>query len=136
MVERLKVRCKVGRISFFPKCERENLTKIVRCVAQTPITDKDVWVYPWKEYVGVASFSDYCYTMNNHRVPSFLSLHAHLAIEHCLEKLWHIFDQFPFKSLFFVYDFLHGIICSYNMREILKWWSARKDDGTISETLC
>jgi hypothetical protein len=110
--------------------------KIVICETRQPNIDRDKWIYPWKEYTGVASvfFSAQMYRFCDHRVPWFLSLHAHLAIEHILEGLWNLlFIQFPFKNLLFVYDALHGVICSRNMNEILEWWNARKEDGTMSE---
>jgi len=110
--------------------------KTLKCVTSFPIIDRDRWVYPWKEFSAVASYfsSDYFYTIAKHRVPAFLSLQAHLATEHALETLWNLlFVQFPFKRLLFVYDVLHGIICSYNMREMLNWWNARTEEGTFSE---
>jgi hypothetical protein len=44
---------------------------------------------PVERLIGAASyvFSEYEYTINDHRVASFLSLHAHLTIEHHLETL-------------------------------------------------
>jgi hypothetical protein len=110
--------------------------KTVECVSRFPNTNRDRWIYPWKEFTAVASYfsSDYSYTFAKHRVPAFLSLHSHLSIEHVIEALWNVvFAQFPFKRLLFVYDVLHGIICSYNMREILEWWNSRTDEGTFSE---
>lgn len=115
--------------------------KTVRCLNISRWETRDKWVYPWKEFVAVSSFlsssSEPFYRVYEHHVPFFLSLHAHLAMEHVLERLWNrLFWQFPFKNLLFVYDFLHGVLCSYNMREILEWWNARKDDGTMSEIPC
>jgi len=114
--------------------------KTVRCLTISRWESRDKWVYPWKEFVAVASFlpsESFCYQIYEHHIPFFLSLHAHLAMEYILERIWNrLFRQFPFKNLLFVYDLLHGIICSYNMREILEWWNARKDDGTMSEIPC
>ncbi|MCJ7424327.1 hypothetical protein MUP01_08690 [Candidatus Bathyarchaeota archaeon] len=113
--------------------------KTVRCLTKLPVIDKDKWIYPWKEFTGVASYlsSEYFYQVGKHHLPFFLSLHAHLAMEHVLETLWNLlFVQFPFRNLMFVYDFLHGVLCSYNMREILEWWNARTDEGTMSEIRC
>lgn len=96
--------------------------KTVKCLSRFPIIDRDRWVYPWKEFSAVASYfsSDYFYTIAKHRVPAFLSLHSHLSIEHVIEALWNlVFAQFPFKTLLLVYDVLHGIICSFSMKEIL-----------------
>jgi hypothetical protein len=111
--------------------------KTIRCFTRFPSIDRDRWIYPWKEFTAVASYfsSEYFCTIAKHRVPYFLSLHAHLSIEHALESLWNVFfAQFPFKNLMLVYDILHGLICSFNMREILEWWRGRTEEGTFSET--
>jgi hypothetical protein len=110
--------------------------KTVKCLTKFPSIDRDRWVYPWKEFSAVASYSssEYFYTIAKHRVPAFLSLQAHLSIEHVVEAFWNLFfAQFPFKSLLLIYDVLHGIVCSFNMREILEWWNSRTDEGTFSE---
>jgi hypothetical protein len=104
--------------------------KIVQCLSRDIVdAEKDVWIYAWKEWVGLSKNSDTEKSVYPHRVPWFLSLHAHLRSEEALEDLTNmIFTQFPFKKLLFVYDVLHGTICAYNMKEILEWWKNRPDD--------
>jgi hypothetical protein len=102
--------------------------------------DTDKWIYPWKEYVSVATFResylDDEFTTDTHHVPFFLSLHLHITIEHNLARLWRLFfNQFPFKTLLFVNDVICGIICACTMREILQFWNARTKDGFIDENI-
>jgi hypothetical protein len=104
--------------------------KIVQCLSRGIVdAEKDVWIYAWKEWVGLSINSDIEKGVQPHRVPWFLSLHAHLRSEEALEDLSNvIFPQFAFKKLLFVYDVLHGIICGYGMKEMLEWWKNRPDD--------
>jgi hypothetical protein len=100
--------------------------KIVQCLSRTVIDAEDGWTYAWKEYVGDAVIVKYGLALMKHRIPHFLSLHAHLRIEETLEDLAHlIFPQFAFKTLLLPYDIIHGIICGYNMREMLDYWRSR-----------
>jgi hypothetical protein len=105
--------------------------KIVQCLSRNVVDDKDQWIYAWKVWVGGAKVGGAA--INKHRVPFFLSLHAHLRIEETVEDLFNktIFPQFAFKKLLLPYDIIHGLICGYNMREILRWWKSRTDDGDM-----
>lgn len=48
------------------------------------------------------------------------------GIEETLEDLAHlIFPQFAFKTLLLPYDIIHGVICGYDVREILDFWRGR-----------
>jgi len=107
--------------------------RIVQCLSRDIVdAEEDVWVYAWKEWVGLSKNSDTTKSVYPHRVPWFLSLDAHLRIEEALEDLSNmIFPQFAFKKLLFVYDVLHGIICAYNMKEIWGWWKNRPDDEAL-----
>jgi len=103
--------------------------KVVQCLTYQPISDKDKWIYTWKQFAGIACYrtSEYEFHVNKHRIPFFLSLHAHLIIEHLTETLWNlVFKQFPCKRLLLVYDLIHGFVCGYNMREILHFWRKRE----------
>jgi hypothetical protein len=106
--------------------------KIVQCLSRDIVdAEKDIWVYAWKEWIGLSKNSDTKKSVHPHRVPWFVSLHAHLRIEEALEDLLNmtIFPQFAFKKLLFVYDVLHGVICAYNMKEILEWYKKRSKNG-------
>jgi len=62
-----------------------------------------------------------------HRLPFFLSLHAHLVLEEKIEDLWNIFGgafREP-KIILLIYDIIHGVICAYNMKQILEFWKNR-----------
>ena len=100
--------------------------KIVQCLSRDIIDGKDQWIYAWKEWVNVAK-SGKSQSKHQHRIPWFLSLHAHLRMEETLEDLVNkmIFPQFAFKTLLLPYDIIHGIICGYNMREMLDYWRSR-----------
>lgn len=100
--------------------------KIVQCLSRNDVVeDKLKWIYSCKEWVGIPTKFDV--GLCEHRVPSFLSLHAHLRMEENLEDLASktIFPQFAFKKLLLVYDIIHGLICGYGMKEILVFWRNR-----------
>ncbi|MCJ7633947.1 hypothetical protein MUP77_16370 [Candidatus Bathyarchaeota archaeon] len=101
--------------------------KTVKCLTRLPIIDRQRWLYPLKEFAGIISYfsSEHVYTIAEHKIPDFLSVHAHLSIEHVIEASWNLFAQFPFKRLLFGYDVLHGLICVFKMKEILEWWRTR-----------
>jgi len=71
--------------------------------------------------VQVVYLSPYDY----HRVPWFLSLALHILLESVQVSL-----AIRLKLLYslFAFHFFHGIICGYNMKEILEWWKNRPDD--------
>lgn len=99
--------------------------KIIHCLSRDIVDGKDQWVYAWKEWVGVAKFGK-SISKHQHRIPWFLSLHAHLRIEETLEDFYHlIFPQFAFKPLLLIYDIIHGLICGFDIREILEFWKSR-----------
>jgi len=106
--------------------------ELVQCLSRDVIEGEDRWVYAWKEWVNVSRFGK-SVSKYQHRVPSFLTLHAHLRIEETIEDLWNktIFPQFAFRPLMLVYDLLHGIVCAYGMREILRWWKCRTPSGEL-----
>jgi hypothetical protein len=100
--------------------------KIVQCLSRTEIETKDRWSYAWKQYVKDVVVVKYGLGLEEHRVPWFLSLHAHLRIEETLQDLASlVLPQFAFKPLIFPYVFLHGLICGYDMKEILRFWRCR-----------
>jgi len=96
--------------------------KIVQCFSRnTVVEDKLKWIYAWKKWVGIPTKFDV--GVCRHRVPFFLSLHAHVKIEETIADLGGIvFPQFTCKILRLPYDILHGLICGYNMKEILDFW--------------
>ena len=101
--------------------------KTVQCLSHD-IDEKDRWVYAWKDWatVSIPFKRGKNVSKHQHRVPRFLSLHAHLRIEETLEDLAHlVFPQFAFKPLLLPYDIIHGVICGYGMRGILNFWTAR-----------
>lgn len=68
------------------------------------------------------SFFEVC----EHRVPSFLTLHVHLIIEDALEVVAGKFlPQIFSKITLLFYDVIHGLICAYDMRDILDFWKRR-----------
>jgi hypothetical protein len=102
--------------------------KTFKCLQRDFISDTDKWVYTWKEFVGGFSIlhPQYMFCFWEHRVPFFLSPHAHIIIERTLENLTRaLFQQFPCRKTLLVYDILHGIICAYNAIEILHFWNGR-----------
>ena len=99
--------------------------KIVQCFSRDIVEGKDLWVYPWKEWMNVATYGKKV-SKHRHRIPWFLSLETHLRMEEIVEDLAElIFAQFPFKALLLPYDIVHGFICGYGMKEILTWWRQR-----------
>jgi hypothetical protein len=102
--------------------------KIVECLSRDIVDGGDAWAYAWKEWVGVGIHGK-TLSKHEHRFPWFLSLHAHLRLEECLEDLSDksIYPKFLFKPLQLPYDIIHGFICGYSMREILSWWRSRHD---------
>lgn len=85
------------------------------------------WIYPRKRYEFTSS--GYSIRIQNHRVPWFLTLHLHILLERVImEGRSRFLGQFPFTPLFLPYDILFGVICGYNMREILWFWRGRYHD--------
>jgi hypothetical protein len=86
--------------------------------------DRLQWAFTWKEYM--PTVSEYSYEERIHRVPFFLSLHAHLRIE---EFLGDISERFllPFvcKPLLLPYHIVHSLVCGYGMKEILLFWKSQ-----------
>jgi hypothetical protein len=100
--------------------------KIIHCLSRQVIDAQDGWSYSLKEYVGDVVILKYGLAIMKHRVPWFLSLHAHLRMEKTLEDFAHlIFPQFAFKPLLLTYDIIHGLICGFGLREILEFWKSR-----------
>lgn len=98
--------------------------KIVRCLSRKGVVEyKLKWIYTCKEWLGVPVKFDV--GLIKHRVPFFLSLHAHIKIEEVLERLISVVVRFQCKNLLFFYDLIHGLICAYGMRDILYFWKQR-----------
>jgi hypothetical protein len=97
--------------------------RIVECFSKDNVVeDRLKWIYAWKQWVGVPIKFDI--GVCKHRVPFFLSLHAHVKIEETLRALGNVvFPQFTCKILRFPYDFIYGFICGYSMKEILDFWN-------------
>lgn len=99
-------------------------SKIVQCLSRNVVVeDKLKWIYACKEWVGVPTKFDV--GLCEHRIPWFLSLHAHVKIEEVLEDLIRVVVRFPYKKLLFFYDIIHGLICAYDMKDILDFWKRR-----------
>jgi hypothetical protein len=98
--------------------------KIAQCLSKNVvIEDRLEWIYPFQEWVAVPIKYDVSFC--EHRVPWFLSLHAHVVIEEVLEDLVRVVVRFPYKKLLFFYDIIHGLICAYGMKDILDFWKQR-----------
>jgi len=63
------------------------------------------------------------YVWVKHRVPSFLTLGMHLAVEGVLEGLaWRFLPRFFSNITFLLYDLCHGVICGFSVRSVLGFW--------------
>lgn len=98
--------------------------KKMRCLTRSPVTDDVKPCYRWRNYDQTEiGFTFYVY---EHRVLFFLTLHAHLIIEETLENLTRILlPQLFSKITLLFYDVIHGLICAYNMKDILDFWRTR-----------
>jgi len=86
------------------------------------------WDYMRKEFVYSHRL---CWIQRptRHRIPFFFTPQLHLLFERVLEDAFEfVFEGVWFKSLWLPYHILHGIICGYNMREILKFWKKTRSD--------
>lgn len=104
--------------------------KIVQCLTKDDVIEyKLKWSYALKEYAPMPS--EFGIAVCEHRVPFFLSLQAHVKIEDIVRDSGlriFVFPQFD-GILRFPYDLIHGIICGYNMKEILEFWRPRPKDN-------
>ena len=107
--------------------------KIVECLSRDIVDGGEAFEYAGKEWVGVSVFGK-TLSKHRHRFPWFLSLHAHLRLEECVEDFYPFYPRFLFRYLLLPYDILHGFVCGYSMREILSWWRSRNDDGTMMDS--
>jgi hypothetical protein len=91
------------------------------CLTRIVVTDDVKPAFRWRN--SNQSVCDYTFAPCEHRVPFFLSLHAHLIIEESLESLMLRFlpQVFARVTLLF-YHVVHGFVCGYSMREILRFW--------------
>lgn len=93
----------------------------VRCLTKIAVTDDIKPCYRWRnsnQYI-----CDSYFDMEEHRVPFFLTLHAHLIIEETLEGIAIKFlPQLFSKITSLFYDIIHGFVSDYNMKEILDFW--------------
>jgi hypothetical protein len=64
--------------------------------------------------------------MREHRVPFFLTLHAHLIIEETLGVIGGKFlPQLFSKVILLFYDIVYGIVSGYSVKEISSFWRER-----------
>jgi len=96
----------------------------VRCVTRVVVTDDIKPCYRWK--VSNQSICDYCLEVREHRVPFFLTLHAHLIIEETLGVIGSKFlPQLFSKVILLFYDIVYGIVSGYSVKEISIFWRER-----------
>jgi hypothetical protein len=100
--------------------------KIVVVMTRFPVVDTRKWLYSSKHYVYVTSYRHYWSNPFYHRVPSWMTLHAHLILEEKLSWLWNVFfNRFCYKPLLFPLDLILGVISARKMSEILAFWKVR-----------
>lgn len=101
--------------------------RIIKCLTRIPTTDH-IEPYPrWRAFDD--SIVEWNLEVAEHRVPFFLTLHAHLIIEATLENIANKFLPKLFSritSLF--YDIIHGFVSGYNMKEISNFYRQRQND--------
>lgn len=104
--------------------------KIVKCLTPHQTELREIWVYTsktWSEsYTKFGEPSE----VEDHRVACFMPLHLHLILEQFVEELGNRFLlPFSCKKLWLLYDIVHGIISSYGIKDILKFWRPRSKDN-------
>ena len=98
--------------------------KVVQCLSRCDvIEDRLEWIFPFKEWCGVPIRYDV--GLCKHRVPWFLSLHAHVIIEEVFEDLISVIVRFQYRKLLFFYDVVHGLVCAFDMKDIIDFWRRR-----------
>ncbi len=60
-----------------------------------------------------------------HRFPDWMTLRLHLVLEGLMSKI-QIFNTSKNRILRALYDFPHGLICGYSMKEMLQWMKKSK----------
>ena len=92
-----------------------------RCLTRIQITEDIKPCYRWR--VCNQSSCDSFFEVCEHRVPSFLTLHMHLIIEDILSFIGMKFlPKILSKITLLFYHVVYGIVCGYNMKEILDFW--------------
>jgi hypothetical protein len=93
----------------------------LRCLTRIEVTDDVKPAFRWRQsnqYV-----CDFLFEPREHRVPLFLSLHAHLIIEQTLECLaLKLLPQLFSRVTLLFYDVVHGFVCAYSMKQIVAFW--------------
>jgi hypothetical protein len=93
----------------------------IRCLTRTPITEDTKPCHRWRFSNQTKCGSDF--EVREHRVPSFLTLHAHLIIEETLENVTNKLLPQPFSKITLLfYHIFHGFIAGYRMKEIYIFW--------------
>ena len=97
------------------------------CISKIDVTDDVEPAYRWRN--SNQNLIGYDYGVCEHRVPFFLSLHAHLVVE---EKLEYLGLKFMPKLLCNVwllfYTVTHGFVCGFSMRESILFWKSSLSD--------
>lgn len=98
--------------------------KRFRCLTRIPTTDDNKPCYRWR--VSNQYICGYDLEVAEHRVPFFLTLHAHLIIEETLEGIAMKFQPQLFSKIIdLFYDIIHGLVSGYSMKEISSFWRQR-----------
>ena len=98
--------------------------KRFRCLTRIVVTDDVKPCYRWRlsnQYI-----CDYYLEVREHRVPFFLTLHAHLIIEETLGVIGTKFlTQLFSKVILLFYDIVYGLVSGHSMKEIGGFWRQR-----------
>jgi hypothetical protein len=96
----------------------------VRCLTRVETTDDTKPCYRWRAHNQF--ICDYSLEVREHRVPSFLTLHAHLIIEEILTVIAMKFQPQLFSKITdLFYDIIRGLVSGHNMKEISSFWRQR-----------
>ena len=100
----------------------------VSCLTRIPTTDDIKPCYRWRIVNQI--ICDYDFEVREHRVPFFLTFHAHLVIEEILEVVLMKFlpELFSDVTLLF-YDIVYGLVSGHSMKEISNFWRSRALDS-------
>ena len=97
--------------------------RLVRALTLTPVLSPakaHVWIYSFQRYSEAWEWEHKQLRVITHRVPVFLSLQAHVAIENVLAEAWNLlFLRFDLRWWRIPYHIVAGLTSAHSMSEIV-----------------